>query len=132
MITRDYHSSHYFLDSEIKLQVTMDFHGAVALCKEDGSRLCRPDELPNVGDCSDVSSSEFVWTCSAGDISCTSNAECCGGICGANNLCWRWAAGRYDWFEVIGTNLGWPLPGYCSACSLNMSEKKSLIGYFTK
>ena len=31
--------------------------------------------------------------------------------------------------NIRGTNYGWSLPGLCSACSLNMSEKKSFIGY---
>merc|ERR1719145_441476 len=97
------------------LDTPINFHAAVAACKGQGAHLCSKHELydlidylsdfPNKGSIPNCSDGDtiFLWTCTAGPsggaswkASCSSHAECCSGLCGADNFCFYWAKGHDD------------------------------------
>jgi len=93
--------SYYYYTGPPDMVTPGDFHAALAACKNKYAHLCSKEELEDnfwssVPNCSDSDSSNFLWTCTAGGESCTSNAECCSGLCGAYNKCFYWAMGRDD------------------------------------
>jgi len=69
--------------------VETDFEGAVQTCEANNARLCTPVEASDR--CTHRTGCNFnnrlVWTCIAVGHSCSNNAECCSGTCGADGTC---------------------------------------------